>query len=154
MKRSTRTLAALLGSALLLATAGAFAFGGHRGGPDCDGDGALRAVYALPDLTDQQRQKLDVLRKEERTTLRARMDAMRNGHRQLKDAMEDGADSAAIEKIAKQQGAQLADFIIATADARRRVDAILTDQQRQELRRNPPAGGPAGDGPMGRGPMW
>jgi len=148
MKRSNKTLIALLAGSLLLGgTGAALAFGGHPGMGGCDRDGAnpMRAVMQLDDLTDAQRSQLDTLRKEQRDAMRKNMDAMRDARRELRDAMDAGADTATIRQLADKQAAQMADMIVARAEARQKFQAILTPQQREKVQQG--MGGFGGDGP-------
>lgn len=136
MKFANKSLAYLLsGAALLTLSTGAFAFGGHHGRHgDCDHNSALRAVYALPDLTDAQRTKLDTLRKEERSRMRANFDAMRDSRRKLHDALADNADKATIQPLAQKQGELVSAMIMERVEARDQVEAILTAKQREKLK--------------------
>lgn len=147
MKDRKRRWPALAAGALLLAAAGtAVAFGGPRGhgmhgfGAGTPGDGmtgamSLRGAYRLDGLTDAQRKKLDALQERLRETMRERMDAARDDRRALRDAMAEGADAAAVRPLAERQGKRVTEMILTRARVRSELSGILTEEQRQALRR-------------------
>jgi len=136
MKRTSKTLVAVLAGSLLLGgTGAALAFGGPgKGGCDRDGFAPTRAAMQLDDLTDGQRAQIDALRQEQREAMRKQMEAMRDARRELQEAMNSGADTATIRALADKQGAQMSAMIVAGAEARAKLDAILTREQREQLK--------------------
>lgn len=136
MKRTSKTLVAVLAGSLLLGGAGAaLAFGGPgKGGCDRDGFAPTRAVMNLDDLTDGQRAQIDALRQEQRDAMRKQMEAMRDARRELRDAMNSGADAATIRALADKQGAQVSAMIVARSEVRAKLDSILTREQREQLK--------------------
>lgn len=138
MKRTTKRLTALLLTGTLLTGAGAaLAFGGHHPMASCERDSApgMKAVYQLDNLSAQQKEQLRTLRNEQRKSMRERMDTMRDNREQLREAM-DSNDQAAIAQLAKQTGEQVTAMILARAEARQKMESILTEEQRQQFRQN------------------
>lgn len=140
MKRTSKTLVAVLAGSLLLGGAGAaLAFGGPgKGGCDRGSMMSMRAMPQLDNLTDAQRSQLDTLRKEQRDAMRKQMDAMSDGRDELRAAMDKGADAATIRKLAERQGAQMAAMIVARAEMQQKLEAILTPEQRAQLKEQAP----------------
>lgn len=141
MKKSHKTLLAVVMGTALVAGAGATVASGYeRYGKGCDRehgmmkhDKGLKAVYRLDDLTDEQRDQLDDLRKEQRNAMFDVKDDMQDGRRELREAMQSGADMEMIRKLAREQGNQVETMIIQRAEARQKLAAILTDEQMKEL---------------------
>ncbi|GAB4293404.1 MAG: hypothetical protein Kow0096_08960 [Thiohalomonadaceae bacterium] len=130
MKRTNKILVTVLAGSLLLGGGAALAFGGHPGMGGCDRGGMPR----IDNLTDEQRSQLDALRKEQRDVMRKQMDAMDDTRDELRAAMDKGADTATIRKLADKQGAQIADMIVARAEMQQKLEAILTPEQRAQFR--------------------
>lgn len=136
MKISNKTLAALLATGLTIGVASnAIAFGGHDRG--CDGSphsaSPMRALYQLDSLTDEQRTEIKKLMKEERKSMRDLMDAMQDNRDALQEAMRDNLTTDKIKPLAQKQGEQIAEMIVARAQIREKINAILTEEQRKEL---------------------
>lgn len=136
MKTLTRNL--LIGTALAAISVGAIAgpgMGGRFG--DCDkrqgGHGPMGALSQLDNLTDQQRDQLSTLRNNQRDAMRATMQAMRDGRQELRDAVHNGADDATITAIAEKNGDIATAMMLQFADMKKQIDAILTEEQRQQL---------------------
>ncbi len=141
MKASNKTLAALLAAGLTLGVASsAFAFGSH--GYDCDMGARqaspMRALYQLDTLTDEQRSEIKKMMKEERNSLRDLMDAMQDNRDAMQDAMKDNLSADKIKPLAKKQGELITEMTMARARMRDRINAILTDEQRDELSKMKP----------------
>lgn len=137
MKLTNKTLATLLAAGLTLGTAGtAFAFGGH-GGHGCDmgshHSSPMRALYQLDSLTDEQRSKIKAVMKEERKSMRDLSDAMQDNRDAMFEANQKNATADTIEPLAKEQGELVAKMTVARAKIRDKINAILTDEQRNEL---------------------
>jgi Spy/CpxP family protein refolding chaperone len=141
MKSTTKAL--LLGTTLFVTAGSTIAFGGpggRFGGPgNCDMRGGpqksnlMRGFNQIGDLSSEQRDQLQDLRRAQRDVMRSQRDAMQTNHVAMQDALEDGADSATIEKLAQQRGASVAAMTIQRAEMKRKVDAILTEEQRETL---------------------
>lgn len=136
MKRTNKALIAVLAGSLLLGgTGAALAFGNPgKGGCDRGSMAPIGAVLQLDNLTDAQRRQLDQLRKEQRDAMRKQMDAMSDGRDELRAAMDKGADAATIRKLAEKQGAQMAAMIVTRAEMQQKLAAILTPEQRAQLK--------------------
>ena len=97
------------------------------------------------DLSDEQRTELGKLRQQflpQMGELRGKMQA---NHEQLRAQMHGGtADEAAIAELADQKGALMAEMIKLHAAQRARMQALLTDEQRERMRQHRPG--------MGKGP--
>jgi Spy/CpxP family protein refolding chaperone len=137
MKRTNKILVTVLAGSLLLGGGAALAFGGHPGMGGCDRGGMMSSMRGMPqldNLTDAQRSQLDTLRKEQRDAMRKQMDAMGDARDELRAAMDKGADTATIRKLADNQGAQIANMIVARAEMQQKLEAILTPEQREQLK--------------------
>jgi len=136
MKRTNKALIAVLAGSLLLGGAGAaLAFGGPgKGGCDRSGMMSMRAIPQLDNLTDEQRNQLDTLRKDQRDAMRKQRDTMSDARDELHAAMSKGADIATIRKLAEKQGAQVATMIVARAEMQQKLEAILTPEQRAQFK--------------------
>ena len=102
------------------------------------------------DLSDEQRTELGKLRHQflpQMGELRGKMQA---NHEQLREQMHGGtADEAAIAELADQKGALMAEMIKLHAAQRARMQALLTDEQREQMRQRRQGMGP---GMMGTPP--
>lgn len=102
------------------------------------------------DLSDEQRTELGKLRQQflpQMGELRGKMQA---NHEQLRAQMHGGtADEAAIAELADQKGALMAEMIKLHAAQRARMQALLTDEQREQMRQRRQGMGP---GMMGTPP--
>jgi Spy/CpxP family protein refolding chaperone len=141
--------AIVIGAALLAVTGTALAFGGpgncqQRGGPmqgmgqpgmmqGMGPSGSIQGIYQLDSLSAEQRNQLRELQRSQRNTMRSMRNAMSDNHRSMNDAMEDGADSATIQKLAEARGAAVATMTMHRAEMQKKVDAILTPEQRDTL---------------------
>lgn len=136
-----KTKAILLGAALLAATGTALAFGGpgncdQRGGGPFGGQMQGQGFSQIENLTSEQRTQLRDLRRSQRDSmrnLRNLRDAMSDNHTAMRDAMDDGADAATIQKLAEVRGATVTTMSIQHAEMKKKVDAILTEEQRNSL---------------------
>lgn len=141
MKRTNKALIAVLAGSLLLGgTGAALAFGGHPGMGGCDRGSmmSMRAIPQLDNLTDEQRNQLDTLRKVQRDAMRKQRDTMSDAREELHAAMSKGADIATIRKLAEKQGAQVTAMIVARAEMQQKLEAILTPEQRTQLKEKAP----------------
>lgn len=107
--------------------------------------------YGL-DLTDEQRTEMGKIRQQflpQMGELRGKMQA---NQEQLQALRQGGAmDEAAIAKLADQQGALVAEMIKLRATHQARMQALLTDEQRDMMRQHRPGTG-MGGGMMGTPP--
>ena len=118
--------------------------------------GMMGGMGAGVDLSDEQKAELGKFRQDflpKMGELRGRMQA---NHEQLRALMHGGtADEAAIAELADQKGALMAEMIKMHATHRARMQALLTDEQREQMRQQRPGMG-QGMGPgmgMGHGMM-
>ena len=146
MNKTTKSI--LVGTTLLAIVGSASAFAGpgncnKRGGP-------MQAVQQLNNLTIEQRDQLNNLRNTQRASMRAQKDAMSDNRDALRAAIRSDADAETIKKLAEAQGAAVTAMIIHRAEMKKKVDAILTEEQRKQLANmaatnfGPPRGGPRG----------
>lgn len=150
MNKTTKAI--LLGTALIAATGTALAFGGpgncdKRGGAmgqmgsmgPMNGGGPFggqmrgQGFNQIENLTTEQRTQLRDLQRDKRDTMRSLRDAMSDNHIAMRDAMEDGADSATIQKLAEARGATVSTMTVQHAEMQKKMDAILTEEQRNSL---------------------
>ncbi|MEJ2407164.1 MAG: Spy/CpxP family protein refolding chaperone, partial [Candidatus Thiodiazotropha sp.] len=93
-----------------------------------------RALGQL-DLTDEQRDKVKALFKEQRDAMRDNMDAMQDNRDELRDAMQKGAGEKAIRGLAEKQGDLVTEMIVNRVQVQEKLNAILTKEQRDELQK-------------------
>lgn len=137
MKRSNKRMAVILAAAMLLGgTSAALAYGGfkHQGGCDRHGMGApMRALGQLESLSDEQRGQLKSLFRAQRDNMLETKDKMQDNRQALRDAMRKGSQDKELRSLAETQGDLVTQMILARAEMRNKVDAILTEEQRAEL---------------------
>lgn len=101
---------------------------------DCrNGPANTPAVFQLQGLTEQQRTQLEQVRTERRAAMRQHKQALRENRKALRTAQSKGADLNAIRPLADKQGELVAAMVVQRAQARQKVDAILTAEQKREL---------------------
>jgi Spy/CpxP family protein refolding chaperone len=155
MKPMNKKIPAIALSALLAtATAGAFAFGGqqdrrdhcdHRGHSDHSGMNApMAALNRLDGLTDEQKSSLTQIRRDTRDAMRDLRNEMQHNRDALKDAMADKQSIGDIRTLATKQGEIVAKMIVLRAETREKIDSVLTDEQRAQLKTMPRHGGDFG----------
>ena len=110
--------------------------GGYGMGPGMMGGGSRGGAYAGLDLTAEQRQKIAEI---EQATAKAQWQLMGTMHEQGYGMHENGAAGAFDEAAARKSfdamtEARKAMFEL-QIDARKKIDAVLTPQQREQLRR-------------------
>jgi len=110
--------------------------GGH--GPGAGGmGGSLRALEAL-NLTDEQRGKITEIRREAQRKHHALMGAMRDVRWKGQDlAKAPQLDAAAARKLYDEGAAIRKQMFEARLEARTRAEAVLTAEQREQLRKAP-----------------
>ena len=158
MKRKTKSI--LFGTALLAATGTVLAFGGpgnceqHAGGMGKMGmsGGSMQRFNQIENLTNEQRAQLNELRKSQRDTMRSMRDAMSDNHAAIRNAMKDGANDATIQQLAEARGAAVTDMTLKRAEMKKKIDAILTEEQRNSLAAIEPS--PFGKHRMGGHHNW
>lgn len=141
---NSKAKAVLIGTTLLAAAGTAFAFGGpgncdlrggsmgRMGGGGPFG-GQMQGFNQIENLTSEQRTQLRNLRRSQRDTMQSLRNAMMDNHTAMNDAMADGADSATIQKLAEARGATVTNMGIQHAEMKKKLDAILTEEQRNSL---------------------
>jgi Spy/CpxP family protein refolding chaperone len=154
MKKRNRNIAIITLSTLLFTSAGAaVAFGGPKGHGGCDrggrGEPMSSALMQIDNLTEDQKGAIKDIRKTSRDAMRDLRDEMRDNRRDLRDAMEDEADLGTIRSLAKKQGDQVARMIVLRAEVRNKVNTVLTEEQRQQLKDMRWSGKGLGHGPKG-----
>lgn len=136
MKRSNKTLTLILAGTLLLGGSGAaIAFGGgHHGKGGCDRHGSpMKVLGKLDNLSDAQREQIKSIYQEQREAMREQKQAAREDRQALRQAMHEGVAGDELRALADKQGARVADMIVAKAELRQRIHAVLTEEQRAEL---------------------
>ena len=107
--------------------------------------------YAL-ELTDEQRAEMGKIRDEFLPQMGALRGRMQANHEQLQALLQDGtADQAAIDKLADQHGDLMAEMIKMRTANQARMQALMTDEQRERMREHRPGmgGGMMGTPPAG-----
>lgn len=138
MKQISKPIAVMTLSALLLSSAGAaLAFGGSKGHHgNCDRDNRqapMAALTRIDNLSEEQKDELKQIRKEARNAMRELRDQTQDNRTDLHDAMNDNADLKTIRRLAEEQGDQVAQKIVLRAQMRDKINAVLTEKQRQQL---------------------
>lgn len=139
MKMKRKSLITLIAAGLLLGSAAAMAFGGGHGyhGDGCHHGGAMRALSQLDDVTDEQREQLRSLFKEQRDVMRGQRDTMYENKRAIREAIRSGATIDEIRTLATKQGEQVTAMIMAKAELREKMAKILTAEQMKQLQEYP-----------------
>jgi Spy/CpxP family protein refolding chaperone len=107
--------------------------------------------YAL-ELTAQQRAEMGKIREEFLPQMGALRGRMQANHEQLQALLQgDAADQAEIDRLADQHGDLMAEMIKMRAANRTRMQGLLTDEQREQMRGHRPETG-MGGGMMGTPP--
>lgn len=110
-----------------------YGYGGYGMGPGMMyGWGPRYGTGAGLNLTDEQRQKISKIQRDLRSRQWDLMGKMQDEYARRADAPDDAAASKADDQIAALQQQM---FTNATA-ARKQMDAVLTQEQRQQLRRD------------------
>lgn len=134
--------ATLIGGTLLTLTGAALAFGGpdgdcgRHGGKGGDGPaafGQMRAIQQLDNLSSEQQAQLDALRQSQQSLRLAQRQAMKENHKALREALQNNADAETIKRLAEAKGQAVTAMIMQRAEMKRKVDAILTEEQRKAL---------------------
>lgn len=137
MKRSHKILGLMLTSSLLLGAAGAaFAYGsGHLGKGGCDAHRAapMKALHRLENISPEQRQQINTIMEAESQALREQKQAMRDSRRELREAMNGNVDQETLRTLAEKQGEQVTAMIMARAEMRGKIHAVLTEEQRAQM---------------------
>lgn len=137
MKSFDNRLAAI-GLSVLLLTGGTatLAFAGHKGHHGCGYEGRFgpaAAISQLDNLSEAQKNDLKQIRVEARDAMRDLRDAMRDTRSELRTAMRDSADLEIIRGLAEKQGERTTELILLRAQVRDKINAVLTEEQRQQL---------------------
>jgi len=164
MKRALTITAALLTAATLLAGTAQAAGPGHCDrsgfGPLSAGlhHGGHKGIAGLERL--EARLERVNLSDEQRAQVRAVIDAARPGFRKVADSLRahrkemrgvmrsDAYDEGAVRRVADRQGELVAEMIVLRSKVKSQVAAVLTEEQRQELRKG---SGRQHHGPKGPG---
>ena len=138
MQTRKRWLITSLAAMLIVASGAVAAFGGWNGH---HGHGFTHDVYRLTNLTAQQKTGIQKVIDASHDAAYARMKNWRDDRRALYKALETGAALATIRPLAEKAGQQLTATIMARAETRAKIDAILTPKQRQQLEKLEPRHG-------------
>ena len=138
MKRTLITAALLASFAAMPAAGQPGMMGGQGMGgammDDCH-SGGLSALK----LSSEQRAKLDDIQRELRGKQRELMSRMHKQEFHMHDAFAlAGADEAAARKSFDAMSVAMKEMFEASLEAGKRINAVLTDEQRKELRRGRP----------------
>lgn len=133
--RSKRLTAIVAGGLLLGATGLAMAYGGGHGfdRAGCSHGKSGLMLEKLDNVSDEQREQLRKVFAEQRETMQAQGSAMRENRKALRDALRNGAAPEEIRPLADKQGEQIAAMIMAKAQMRQSMAAILSEEQMKEL---------------------
>jgi len=143
MKASKKSIALILAGTMMLGGAGAaLAYGGgyhDRGGCGHHGGGyshgtPMRALGQL-DLSDEQRDQIKSLFRDQRDAMRDTMDKMQDNRQALRDAVQNNADEEKLRSLAKKQGDLVTEMIMARSQMRAKINGVLTDEQKAELQK-------------------
>ena len=132
----------IIASALLIGTisAGGVAFGEgrHHGGHGLGfgpGPERIERMAERLDLSDEQRDAIRAIVDKARPSFREYGDNLRDNREKLRElAQTENADQTAIRTLADAQGDTMADMIVLRTDVMREVRAVLTPEQREELK--------------------
>ena len=114
--------------------------------------GMMGGMGAGLDLSDEQQAELGKFRQQFLPKMGELRGQMQASHEQLRALMHGGTgDEAAIGKLADEHGDLMAEMIKLRAAQRARMQGLLTDEQREQMRQHRPGMG-MGSG-MGRGMM-
>ena len=90
--------------------------------------------FARLDLSEEQREQVRKLLDEKRKSMDEQMRSERESHQALHQAMTaQPYDAEAVRRLAEAQGAAVTARIIARAETRQRIRALLSDEQREQL---------------------
>jgi Spy/CpxP family protein refolding chaperone len=130
--------ATLIGAALLAVSGAGLAIAGsdscHMHGAKMGGapHGYMRSLQQL-DLSNEQQEQLQALVTTQKSQMKEQRQDMRDKREALREAIQNNADDATIQKLAETMGGAVTARIIQSAEMKKQVDAILTAEQREEL---------------------
>ena len=124
----TRTIAILAASAVLL-VGGMFVVAQRVMHKSMHGPGrGPMMMFRQLDLTDDQKGKVKEIFEANKGTVQPLMEQLKANHEKI--AALNGSDDAQLQTLAKQQGALIAQMIVAREHVKSEVFAILTDEQK------------------------
>jgi len=124
----TRTIAILAASAVLL-VGGMFVVAQRVMHKSMHGPGrGPMMMFRQLDLTDDQKGKVNEIFEANKGTVQPLMEQLKANHEKI--AALNGSDDAQLQTLAKQQGALIAQMIVAREHVKSQVFAILTDEQK------------------------
>ena len=113
--------------------------GGRHGGPGMQGGPGFKALEAL-NLSEEQRGKVREIRRDLQRTNHALMGSLREIRWKGQDLAKAGTvDVAAAKKLYDEGAAVRKQMFEARLEARAKAEAVLTKEQREQLRKAPPA---------------
>ena len=132
-RRSKAIIVSMLLAASIAAGSGVALARGDHGYGHGPGINVERMADRL-DLSGEQRDAIRGLVDEARPALQGYHDRLRENHRQLRELTQaDTADETAIRELANDQGAIVADMIVARTQLMRAIRAELTPEQQTQL---------------------
>jgi len=109
--------------------------GWHRHGGQGRGMARLEAAIDQLDLTDEQRTQVRSIIDGARNDFRKTADEMRANRKALRSEMQkDAVDEKAVKALADKKGALVAQMTVLRASIHNQVSAVLTPEQREQLR--------------------
>jgi Spy/CpxP family protein refolding chaperone len=94
----------------------------------------MRAMSQL-ELSNEQRAQIKNLFRDQRDAMRDTMDKMQDNRESLRDAAQNGADEKKVRTLAEKQGDLVTEMIMARTQMRKKINDVLTEEQRTELQK-------------------
>jgi Spy/CpxP family protein refolding chaperone len=116
--------------------------GGMHGGMMGMGQGLSPAVLATLNLTPEQQAKITEIRRDQQRKRHTLMGAMRETRWKAQDAQKDGFNEDAARKQFDAMAAMRKEMFEAGLATRKQIDAVLTPEQREKLKKARPGPGP------------
>ena len=138
MKKRNLIIASVLAGTIGIAGA-AQAFGGHGGGDRCNYKGEYRGdrmmhVMKELDLSDEQRQSVREIKKENREQMKASRQQMMEVHKELREASSaDNYDASKVRELADKKAKLMADITVKRVEIMQRIRSELTPEQQKEF---------------------
>jgi len=138
MKKRNLIIASVLAGTIGIAGA-AHAFGGHDRGDRCDyksehrGD-RMKYVLKELDLSDEQRQSVREIKKQNREQMQASREQMMEIRKELREASSaNNYDAAKVRELADKKAKLMADMTVKRAEIMQRIRNELTPEQQKEF---------------------
>ena len=138
MKKRNLIIASVLAGTIGIAGA-AQAFGGNGGGDRCNykgehrGDRMMHVLKKL-DLSDEQRQSVREIKKENLEQMKASRQQMMEVRKELREASSaDNYDASKIRELADKKAKLMADMTVKRVEIMQRIRSELTPEQQKEF---------------------